>query len=288
MIIDDQTNFVYFSGKLKTEPVYRSFYNELTSVLDSHEVHYDFLTDTNDIWCRDYMPVQISEDRFIEYRFDPDYLYKKGYRKWKTYSDLVCDRIGLKTIKSDLILDGGNVIKGINKVILSDKIIPENSAKYLKANLLKEIRTLFEMDTVILIPWYTKEETGHADGIVRFIDDDHVLIDGYWHNGKSEIGEKFLKVLRKNRLIPISFEFNVSKQSKYNWGYVNYLQMENLILFPQFGIEEDIQALNQIKKVFPEYDKKGQIEKIDCSGIIGEGGAMNCVSWNIKRKKFKI
>lgn len=85
-------------------------------ILDKRSIDYDFLPETNDVWCRDYMPVQVSVSKFIEYRYDPDYLQEKKYRKKKTYPDLVCDRIGLKTFKTDVILDGGNVIKWDNKV----------------------------------------------------------------------------------------------------------------------------------------------------------------------------
>ena len=62
---------------------------------------------------------------------------------------------------------------------------------------------------------------------------------------------------------------------------MNFLQLENLILVPQFCIEEDQQAFEQIKQVFPDYAKKGQIETINCNDIIREGGVLNCISWNL-------
>ena len=34
---------------------------------------------TKDIWCRDFMPVQSAPDRFIQFRYDPDYL--SGYHQ---------------------------------------------------------------------------------------------------------------------------------------------------------------------------------------------------------------
>jgi len=283
MITDVQTNFVYFSDLLQTEPVYKAFYQRLIAVLDKQGISYDFLSETNDIWCCDFMPVQVAENKFVEYRYDPDYLQEKKYRKLKTYTDLVCDGIGLKTSKSDLILDGGNIIKWRNKVILTDKLISENSAKYRKSELVSKLQSLFEVDSIILIPWFRGEIYGHADGMIRFIDDDRVLVDGYYLNAKSEFKNKFYKVLKNNNLTPIEFAFDVPKQSNKNWGYLNFLQMEKLILFPQFGIDEDKQALTQIKHAFPEYSSNGQIATINCSEIIREGGVLNCISWNIKQ-----
>ncbi len=285
MITDAQTNFVYFSELLQTKPEYSAFCERLTSILDKHKIGYAFLKETNDIWCRDYMPVQVTENKFIEYRYDPDYLQEKKYRKLKTYPDLVCDSIGLKTIKSDLILDGGNVIKWGNKVILTDKIISENSTKYRKSELLSKLELLFEADSIILIPWFRGEIFGHADGMIRFIDDSHVFIDGYYLNCESEFRNKFYKVLKKNKLSPIEFVFDAQKQSNKNWGYLNFLQMNELLLFPQFGIEEDQQALEKIKQAFPDYAEKRQIETLNCNDIIRDGGVLNCISWNIKLRE---
>jgi agmatine/peptidylarginine deiminase len=283
MITDAQTNFVYFSEILQTKPAYSAFYERLTAILDKHEVDYAFLSETNDIWCRDYMPVQVAENKFIEYRYDPDYLQEKKYRKQKTYPDLVCDSIGLKTIKTDLILDGGNIIKWANKVILTDKIIPENAAKYLKSELLHKLELLFEVDSIILVPWIPEEKFGHADGMIRFIDEQHVLVDGYYINKNKDFKNKFYKILYNNKLLPVELIFNVPRQSSKNWGYLNFLQMKDLLFFPQFGIEEDDQALQQIKAAFPDYAAKGQIETINCNEIINDGGVLNCISWNIKR-----
>jgi agmatine/peptidylarginine deiminase len=286
MITDAQTNFVYFSELLQTSPKYMDFCKNLTSILDKHNIGYGFLPDTNDIWCRDYMPVQVAEDKFIEYRYDPDYLQELKYRRTKTYPDLVCDKLGKKTEKTDIILDGGNVIKWENKVILTDKIIPENASKYLKAQLIEKLKALFEVETIILIPWFIEngetEEFGHADGMIRFIDADRVLVDGYYKTMIPGYGDKFYKVLKANKLTPVEFEFDVKSQSDKNWGYLNFLQMKDLIVFPQFGIDEDPQALEKLKTEFPEYAAKGQIETIDAIAIIKDGGVLNCISWTIK------
>ncbi len=130
MIQDNQTNTIYFSELLKTNPKYSKACERITSILDQNNVNYHFLPNTNDIWARDYMPIQVTSDNFIEYRYDPDYLQSKKERSVKTYPDIVCDSIGLNTIKSDLIIDGGNVIKSNSCAILTDKILVENAEKY--------------------------------------------------------------------------------------------------------------------------------------------------------------
>jgi hypothetical protein len=53
MITDAETNFVYFSGLLKSEPKYQSFNEQLIAILAKHKIKYDYLPGTRDIWCRD-------------------------------------------------------------------------------------------------------------------------------------------------------------------------------------------------------------------------------------------
>jgi len=125
MIADSRTNTIYFSDLLRTDERYSVTFNDLKRVLGASGMQYDFLNKTKDIWARDYMPIQVSKDKFVEFRFDPDYLQGSGRerRELKTYPDIVCDDLGVKTVKSDIILDGGNVIKSDNAVILTEDFI---------------------------------------------------------------------------------------------------------------------------------------------------------------------
>lgn len=72
MTPDWQTNKIYFSGKLKT--MFPKTYSLLEKELLSFDLKAELLPKTNDIWVRDFMPIQISDNQFIEYRYDPDYL----------------------------------------------------------------------------------------------------------------------------------------------------------------------------------------------------------------------
>jgi agmatine/peptidylarginine deiminase len=285
MITDQETNFVYFSEIFKQN--FETEYSEITSILAKHGVGFNTLTETKDIWCRDYMPIQISETEFVEYRYDPDYLQTKKYRKIKTYPDLVCDKIGLKTIKSDLIIDGGNIVKSRNEIILTDKVLSENKDFYTPTQLLEILKSTFKIDRITLIPWDKEDEIeyfGHSDGMVRFINENTVLINGYFKEYSEKFKDHFFGELDKSGLEFIELNFNVKTPNEsFNWGYINFLQTKNVIIIPQFGIEEDGQAFEQFVKIFPDYAKKDRIEKINAERIIEGGGVLNCMTWNIKR-----
>lgn len=284
MIADNETNIVFFSDLLKSEPEYRNSYNQITKVLDKKHITYEFLQDTRDIWARDYMPIQVSENKFIEYRYDPDYLQGtgKGRRDLKTYPDIVCEPLNFDTVKTDIILDGGNVVKASNAVILTDKVVIENNRYYTKRRLEEELRKLFEVDKVILIPWDEEDEYGHADGMIRFIDDSRVLLNGLYEKVDDDFKRELLRPLEKNGLDCRWLRFDVEKPDKRNWAYINFLQTSGLILVPELGIDEDIQALEQLAVHFPEYDQRNGIEKADMTKIVKKKGALNCISWTIK------
>jgi agmatine/peptidylarginine deiminase len=224
------------------------------------------------------MPIQVSESKFVEFRYDPDYLQGTGAeeRKLKTYPDIVCDAINLKTVKSEIILDGGNVVKSQNSVILTDKIVSENKHCYNKTSLLKRLEELFEVEHVILIPWPKVEEYGHSDGMLRFIDEQTVLINAI---------EKTPTLERRLKEHGLKWEylcFDVKKKNRHNWAYINFLQIKDLILLPKFNIDEDKQAFELFKAYFPDYARRNQVIQVDMSSIVKYGGALNCISWTIK------
>lgn len=279
MITDQETNFVYFSELFKHR--FEQEYFEITSILAKHRTGFDTLPETKDIWARDFMPIQVSENKFIEYRYDPDYLQAKKYRKLKSYPDIICESIGLNTEKTDLIIDGGNIIKSKDCVILTDKVILENKDFYTKESLVKKLKELFEIEKIVLIPWDKNEPYGHADGMIRFINEKSVLIQKYFDGYDKVFKNKIFEELDKHGLSWEKMEFNVENEDENNWGYLNFLQTQNIILFPIFGIDEDNQAFEQMKKYYPEYSD-GRILKINMGEIIENGGALNCISWTIK------
>ena len=77
----------------------------------------------------------------------------------------------------------------------------------------------------------------------------------------------------------------IVKEDKRNWSYINYLQTKDLILIPKYGIDEDEQALKQIKEYFPAYSNKNRVQQVVMSEIVKVGGALNCISWSIKISK---
>ena len=285
MITDKETNTVYFSELLKSDNRFSKTCQEIINILKESEVNYAFLPSTRDIWARDYMPIQVSDEKFIEFRYDPDYLQGEENRVLKTYPDIVCDAIGLKTIKTDIVIDGGNVIKSNDAVILTDKILIENEGIYQPDQLISELKQLFEVEKIILIPWDEKNDYfGHADGMIRFIDEKKVLLQAYFDTYSKKFKDKLFNTLKTNSIEWVKLEYNVPKEDYLrNWAYINFLQTKDLIIVPKLGIDEDEQALLQIKTIFADYAERKSVFQVDMSSVVEEGGALNCISWTIKQ-----
>ena len=278
VIIPSREQTVYLSGLLKSE--YPETCNRLIKILEKHYVKYAFLEGTKDIWCRDYMPVQTPSGKLIQFTYNPSYL--RGNKEWEdSRSDVkeVCRLNNIEALFSDINLDGGNVLICDDRAIISDRIFSENPNRD-KDELVKELTKLLECE-IIIIPTENDDMTGHADGMVRFVNKNTILVNNleeeykYWREGMQ-------KVIEKYKLKYINLPFFLPKDSKHPLSavgiYVNYLEVNNLIVLPVFGRDEDKQAIDIIQKTFPNK----VIETIDYNAVALEGGLLNCTTWVIK------
>ena len=275
---------VYLSGLLEEQ--FPECFNRLISVLKRHGVEFRLLKGTKDIWCKDYMPIQTESGKLIQFRYEPSYL--KGNKEWEdSRSDgkEVCRLNGFEPVFSNINLDGGNVLLCSGRAIVSDKIFTENPEYTDKEQLVKDLSELLEAE-VIIIPAQNGDMTGHADGMVRFVDHDTILGNNrsdeykYWTNGI----EKVLKDYNLKYIdVPFFYNYKDSKHPDHAIGvYVNYLEVGNLIVLPVFEVEEnkDDEAIAAFKQIFP--DKT--IETINFNDVALEGGVLNCTTWVYRKE----
>ena len=161
MISDKETNFVYLSNLLK-EKCPKEF-EQLKYWFDKFMIKNGILPNTKDLWVVDFMPLQVQEDYFVQYQYDPDYLKPKKEQYSKTDPSKVYNEIGIFPNKVNIVLDGGNVVKSKNKVITTTKVFKENP-NYREQNLITEIKNQLEVDQVIVIPQEPNDFVGHAEG----------------------------------------------------------------------------------------------------------------------------
>ena len=273
---------VYMSALLAAR--YPASCKRLTDILNKHNIPFAFLNGTKDIWCRDYMPVQTPGGKLIQFKYDPSYLRNSKYSDSRSDVRHVDKEKNIIPFFSDINLDGGNVVMYGNKAIITDRIFSENP-NWERERLVSELSRLLECE-IIIIPSYKPEYdfTGHADGMIRFADNDTVLVNDLEQDLKY-MKEAIKKALEAANLKYLNFpwvEYKVKGNTDHAIGiYLNYLEVDNLIVMPVFGVpgNKDAEALAKLKEVFP--DKI--IETIDFNDVALAGGILNCVTWVIKK-----
>jgi agmatine deiminase len=275
MVPDCKTNTVYFSDQLANR--HPRICHQLVDILEEQGVCWGFIRRTKDIWARDYMPVQLERGRFVKFRYTPDYL--RGYTNLIT-GDEVLEVVGAKgvTKKSKLILDGGNIVSLGRQVALTDKVYKENPW-YTRYQVRSKLHEDLESDHMVIIPKEPYDVIGHADGVIRMIEEGIVLINEY--RLIPYYRDKLVETLQDAGL---EFEFmpHIYTPSKGDLPsavgiYLNYLRVGNLIIVPVFGLPEDETAVYRIEDLFPH----ATVKAVRAEELAEEGGVFNCISWNI-------
>lgn len=280
MIQEKQTNKVYFSDLLPKR--FPEIYNEIIFHLNQKDISNELIKSTKDIWCRDYMPVQINREEFIQFNFCPSYLWNfKKYQSLITNTNELNYNLSKKTIyQSQIKLDGGNVVKSSNRLIVTDRIFEENKL-YGFEELITELKLIFKTNKITIIPQLPGDFTGHCDGMIRFINEETILINNfsglqkgkYYHNLKLHLLNAGYK------LIELPYDvFNNKSLMDDTGNYANFLEIGNLIFLPFYGTGTDGLAFYEIKQNFIDRE----IIPIYCNELTKLGGGLNCISWSIK------
>ena len=277
-LFENRQQVVYMSELLYKR--YPETCNQLIAILDKHKVsHKEYIIGTKDIWCKDYMPIQTSSGKLVQFRYEPSYL--KGYEYLRSDVRDVCKLNNIQPIFSDINLDGGNVLICSDRAIISDRVFDENSNTNRK-ELISKLEKLLEAE-VIIIPAQKSDLTGHADGMVRFVDRNTILGNDRELDFKNW-KEKMNKVLKETGLryldVPFFGNFKDIDNPFHAIGvYVNYLEVNDLIVLPIFEVSgnKDTDAIACFTQIFPNR----KIDTINYNKIGLKGGLLNCTTWTI-------
>ena len=278
----------YFSPWLKSLKKYQPVWAQIESALTAENEIYDFVPNAADIWVRDFMPFQRHDGEFVVYRYNPDYLQGKDSRYITNCRDAFLAIGGSDALSSsicnhtNLIIDGGNMIRctdkdGMDCVIMTTKVLYENPGLS-HHEILLELDDIFNAE-VILIPWDTEEETGHADGMVRSLGKGRLLMNCYV-DMKPDLGNAIKKALG-NRFEIQELKYG-DKYREKSWCHLNFLELRTAILVPTASIASDKVSLKQIENILGK-----KCIPISMSKIISEGGAMHCISWSLNTRIFR-
>ena len=186
-------------------------------------------------------------------------------------------------ISSDIILDGGNAVIAGKRVILTDKIYSENNCLSIKEKevLLYKIESIFGLTPTIL-SWRPKDDDiyGHSDGVVKPLpmlsQKETIMISPLFKNEREQLYKDLNTLFDIKEIL---FDVRGKDFEKYAWAYINFLQVGNKILVPSLGLPCEESVMNQIRQYFPNCI----VDSIEMREVVDEGGALHCITWNIKK-----
>lgn len=238
----------------------------LHSILNKYDIKCEIL-ETKDIWMRDFMPFLLDDGWLISYDYDPDYLKDDRYSHLRTKVQPLKEHI-------NLVLDGGNFVRLGSKAIMTDKIFKENPSKT-KAEIIGTIKQKCALNELIIIPRQPYDMLGHSDGMVRWIDENSVLVNDFLNESKS-FNDRLIRSFKKYGLNIKFMKYGEGFFSKTrDWGaYLNFIKINGLLIVPVYGTDDDYVAIEQIKKFYSGC----KVETINLSEIIELGGALHCIT----------
>lgn len=263
---------ICLSHLLKSTDKYISAADRVFAALDLSNIKYKLLNNTNDIWARDYMPVKTKSGKYISFRYEPSYLANDPQLRTNFKTDIAPRFKVDNLVYTDINLDGGNVAfsPSKEKVIISDRVYSENPSWH-KAELTAKLAKLLEAN-VIIIPSLKSDMTGHADGMVRFVNENTVVANAPLSPFGFET--KVKKALQNHGIEVLDFPYFDSNGDSAIGCYLNFLETEQAIFLPVFSVDTDNKAVQTAKHIFHK-----AIIPANINEIAADGGLLNCISW---------
>ncbi len=265
---------LFLSSWLRDAKKYAPFYRRFTKELRKRGEQWKLLEKTRDIWCRDFLPIYGAGGVAVQFRYAPVYLAVKD--RYRSRPEEFLPELGISPRFCDLKLDGGNLLLHGGAAIVSDRIFSENSDRDEK-EVVETIRTMLELDRLIVIPCDLPkiDMTGHADGMCRFIDDKHILLNDF-HPESRDLKENVEKVFRDAgfEVVPLKVDSGYYKENDWLCA-INFYESDQALYVPVLGTMHEEDVLQQLERHFPSKE----IVPIDSQEIVKDGGALNCVSW---------
>lgn len=242
-----------------------------------HGIEVGTVNHANDYWCRDFMPLQINKNKFVQFVYDPSYYKHKKYRHLKTDVAELNYSLAGEIIFSDIVLDGGNVCSYNDTAIISEKVLRDNPL-YSRTKLTSALSNLLELDKIVFIPTVPYDVTGHADGMVKFINEDTIFLNDFSKTCSHSYLKKLHKAIKGFNVVSMTNEFHRNKSKDDATGdYINMIVVKELIFLSSYGYPSDELALRTVQAAYTTHT----IIQVKTNDLAEKGGILHCATWSL-------
>ena len=236
-----------------------------------------------DLWMRDFPPCMPNQQ--IKFKYRPQYISTAQAKFDEGNFEKFARMVRLPELQhSDLVLEGGNIVdNGVYAAITTERAHEDNS--YLtEEEFVNELEATINRKVAVLPD--PQDTTGHADGIVTFVEEDVLLVSlfddadgqGYYDAMKAAV----LEVFPNLNVVPLPCYIKNSESHGFataEGSYANSLVTNNAVYLPFFsnktGNERafDVFQRSTNKEVIPVYNA-GKVPAL--------GGSLRCMTWQIE------
>lgn len=266
-----------------------------------------------DLWMRDMAPTfVVNDDNNDAHLYGVDYNFNGWGNKYPTGShnslaSMILYNKSISAVPSSLVTEGGSLeVDGEGTVLITESSVlidnrnPGQSKQIVEA----ELRRTLGAEKIIWIPGRRGLDItdGHIDGLVRFVAPGRVLVSRPSSLETDDGGEQFVQMYHEAMSILSSatdargrrFQITqIQEADLYKLGasrklikaieageedfpsltYVNYLLVNDGVIFPQFGDKKaDKAALQQMKELYPDRE----VEPVYIEELPFLGGGIHC------------
>ena len=235
-----------------------------------------------DMWMRDFPPTMPKQQ--IKFKYRPQYISGAQAKFDERRFNKFARTVGLPHLEhSGLVLEGGNIVEnGVDVAITTERIYDDNPSMS-KKEIVKKLEDTIDRKVVVLED--PQDTTGHADGIVAFVEENVLMISlfddadgkGYYKSMKNAVLNAFPHI----QVVPLPCY--IKKVQSHGFGsaegsYANSLVTNNAVYLPYFSNQA---ANDRAFRVFQRNTNKDVVPVPSAGKVPGLGGSVRCMTWQI-------
>lgn len=231
-----------------------------------------------DIWIRDFAPV--IPKHLVKFSYRPSYLsqedaqwVEQSFEEWFRTSGLSYGG------RSSIVLDGGNFVdNGTDKVIITKRIFEDNRG-HSYGEIRDEIKRKTGLSKVAFIPYEDGDITGHADGMVMWIEQDKLAITHYEGQFMQEIIDSIVSIFGSTGIIELPNAWDGRYYDDFPSAcgiYANGITTAKTIYLPVYNIPTDATVIRIV-----EANTEKKVVPVDASKVCLLGGSIRCLTWQV-------
>lgn len=231
-------------------------------------------TDCPDVWIRDWGSVA-----GCYFKYDPSYARGTFAREQVARARRNLNRhLGFIPRDVPVVLEGGNLIHNGKIAIVTEKIFADNH--HLTRSEVERLILAVGFQRVVFIPVEPEDTIGHADGIVKFLAPDLLLVNDYRGSDFTTYHRKLFACLREAKIgveiVPFPW-FCTDGRVDGIWSavgcYINFVLTKRGIIFPTFSnpVDEKVALLLDELSPLPK-------RSVESTALARQGGVLNCAT----------